>query len=59
MSGKNKKRSTKAIFTEIYKLFKIDNIDINKILVSKREPFGKKSSFKYYIGYDDNDDIRT
>ena len=59
MSGKNKKISTKAIFTEINKLFKINNIDINKILVSKREPFGKKSSFKYYIGYDDNDDIRT
>ena len=38
------------------KLFKIDDIDINKILVSKKESYGKKNSFKYYIGYDDDDD---
>ena len=28
------------------------------MLVSKKEPYGKKSSFKYFIGYNDNDDIR-
>ena len=38
------------------KLFKIDDIDINKILVSKKESYGKKNSFKYYIGCDDDDD---
>ena len=31
---------------------------MNKILVSKREPYGKESSFKYFIGYVDNVDIR-
>ena len=33
-------------------------IDARKMLVSKKEPFSKKSSFKYFIGCDDNDDIR-
>ena len=39
-------------------LVKIDDIDVNKILVSKEEPYGAKNSFKYFIGYDDNDVIR-
>ena len=34
-------------------LFKIDETDINKIFVSKREPYGRKKSFKYFIGYDE------
>ena len=34
---------------------KIDDIDANKILVSKEEPCGTKNSFKYFIGYNDND----
>ena len=33
-------------------------IDINQILVSKKEPYGKKSSFKFFIGYNDNNYIR-
>ena len=37
---------------------KIDDIDINKILVSKKEPYATKNSIKYFIGYDDNDVIR-
>ena len=37
------------------KVAKIDDIDVNKILVSKEEPYGTKSSFKYFIGYNDND----
>ena len=28
------------------------------MLVFKKEPYGTKSSFKYFIGYNDNDDIR-
>ena len=36
----------------------INDIDINKILVSKRESYGKENSFKYFIGYDDKDDIK-
>ena len=35
----------------------MDDIDVNKILVSKEEPYGTKNSFKYFIGYNDNDVI--
>ena len=40
------------------KIFNINDIDINKILVSKKETYGKYNSFKYFIGYDDNNVIR-
>ena len=39
-------------------LFKIDDIDANKVSVSKKEPYDEKSSFKYFIEYDDNDVIK-
>ena len=63
MSGKNiifnNKKINKSNFCRNKKLFKIDDIDINKILVSKRKPYGIKKSFKYFIGYNDNYDIRS
>ena len=37
------------------KLFNTDEIDVNKILVSKKEQYGKNNSCKYFIGYNDND----
>ena len=40
------------------KIFNIDDTDVNKILVSKKEQYGKYNSFKYFIGYNDNDVIR-
>ena len=40
------------------KQFNINDIDINKILVSKKETYGKYNSFKYFIGYNDNNVIR-
>ena len=40
------------------KIFNIDDSDVNKILVSKKEPYGKNNSFIYFIGYNDNDVIR-
>ena len=40
------------------KIFNIDDIDVNKMLVSKKEQYGKYNSFKYFIGYNDNDVIR-
>ena len=47
MSGKNinfdDKKSKKATFTK-KKVFQIDYIDVNKVLVSKKEPYGTKSS---------------
>ena len=62
MSGKsiifNNKKIKKSKFYKNKKLFKIDDIDVNKILVSKKEPYGKKSSFKDFIGYNDDDIIR-
>ena len=32
--------------------------DVKKILVSKEESYGTKSSIKYFFGYNDNDVIR-
>ena len=40
------------------KIFNIDDIDINKILDSKKETYGKYNSFKYFIGYNVNTAIR-
>ena len=47
----------KSDFYKNKKIFNID-IDVNKILVSKKEQYGKYNSFKYFIGYNDNDVIR-
>ena len=62
MSGKNvnfaDKKIRKSEFYKGKKVSKIDDIDVNKILVSKEEPYGRKNSFKYFIGYNDNDLIR-
>ena len=40
------------------KIFHIDDIDVNEILVSKKEQYGKYNSSKYFIGYNDNGVIR-
>ena len=40
------------------KTFNIDDTDVNKILVSKKEQYGKYNSSKYFIGYNDNGVIR-
>ena len=62
MSGKNinfdDKKIKKSNFYKNKKLFNIDDIDVNKILVSKKEQYGTKNSLKYFIGYNDNDVIR-
>ena len=62
MSSKNinfgDKQIQKSDFYQNNKVTKIDDINANKILVSKEEPYGTKSSFKYFIGYNDNDIIR-
>ena len=33
-------------------------LNVDNILVSKKEAYGTKKSFKYFIGYNDNDIIR-
>ena len=34
------------------------DLDVNKILVSKKEPYGTKKSLTYFIGCNDDDVIR-
>ena len=62
MNGKSVKFDGKKIkrsgFYKNKKLFQIINVNVNKILVSKEEPYGTQNSFKYFIGYNDNDVIR-
>ena len=62
MSGKNvnsgDKKKLKSDFYKNKKVTKVDDSDVNKILVSKEEPYSTKNSFKYLIGYSDNDVIR-
>ena len=36
----------------------MDDIDINKILISEKAPSSTKILFKYFIEYNDNDVIR-
>ena len=55
-SNKNVEKSD--FYNKNKKIFNIDDIDVNKILVSKKEPYGKNNSFIYFIGYNDNDVIR-
>ena len=36
----------------------MDEIDVNKILISKKEPYGTNNTIIYFIRYNDNDVIR-
>ena len=40
------------------KKININDFVVNKILVSKNEQYGKYNSFKYFIGYNDDNVIR-
>ena len=61
MSGKNinfdDKKIKRSSFYNNKKINNIEDIDVNNILVSKKEPYGTKNSHKYFIGYNDNDII--
>ena len=63
MSGKSINFDDKIIiknnFYKNKKLLGIDNIDVNKTVIPKQESYGKKGSSKYFIGYDNNDDLRS
>ena len=54
----NNEKIKKTDLNKNKKIFDIDNIDVNKILVSKKGTYGKYNLFKYFIGYNDNDVIR-
>ena len=55
MSGKDInlkiKKSKIVISTKTEKVFKINEIDVNKMLVSKKEPYGTNKTIKYFIRY--------
>ena len=53
-----RQKNKKSEFYKNKKVFQIDGVDVNKILVSKKESYGTKNSLKYFIGYNDNDVIR-
>ena len=65
MSGKSinfndKKKIKKSDFYKNKKVNNIEDINVDNRLVSKKEPYGtKKKSFKYLIGYNENDIIRS
>ena len=44
----------KSVFYKNKKPFQLVDIDVNKILVSKKEPYGKNNALKYFIGYNDD-----
>ena len=52
------KKITKSNFCKNKKLFNLHDIDVNKILVSKKESYGTKNSVKYFLGYNDDKVIR-
>ena len=62
MSGNNinfdDEKIRQSIFYKNKTINNIKDIDVNNILVSKKEPYGTKNSLKYFIAYNDNDVIR-
>ena len=44
------KKMNKSNFYKNKKLFNLHDMDVNKILVSKKESYGTKNSLKYFIG---------
>ena len=62
MSGKSitcdNKNIKKSDFYKNKKLFRIEDIDVNKVFVSKKESYGTKNAIKYFVGYNDNNEIK-
>ena len=52
------KKINKKAFYKNKKSYEVYDIDTEKILVSKKEPYGEKGSIKYFVGYNDEDVIR-
>ena len=51
------KKKRKSNFYKNNKLFNLHDLDVNKILVPKKESYGSKNSLKYFIGYNEDDDV--
>ena len=54
----NDKKIKKSTFYKNKAINHIEDINVNNILVPKKEPDCNKNSSKYFIGYNDNDVIR-
>ena len=54
----NEKIKKSDFYNKNKKMFNIDDIDVDKILLSKKETYSKYNSSKYFIGYNDNSIIR-
>ena len=52
---RQKKKTTTKGFYKNKKPFPLVDIGVNKILISKKEPYGTNNALKYFIGYSDND----
>ena len=52
------KQINKINFYKNKKLFNIHDLEVNKILVSKKESYGIKNLLKYFIGYNYDDVIK-
>ena len=54
MSGRNinfnDEKIKKSIFYKNKVINNIEDINVNNVLVSKKQPYGNKNSFKHFIG---------
>ena len=55
----NDSKTRKSQFYKNAKIYNIEEMDTNEILISKKKAYGKKQLFKDFIGYNDNDVIRS
>ena len=51
------KKIKKNIFYSSIKPFNLNDIDVNKIVISKVVVYGTKNFLKYFIGYFDEDNV--
>ena len=51
------KKMKRNIFYRSRKPFSVNDIDVNKIVISKEVVYGTKNLLKYFIGYIDEDDV--
>ena len=51
------KKMKKKFFYRSRKPFSVNDIDVNKIVISKEVVYGTKNLLKYFIGYTDEDDV--
>ena len=47
----------KNIFYRSRKPFNVSDIDVDRIVISKEVSYGAKNSLKYFIGYNDEEDV--